>query len=73
MEVEFKEINLKIKIPDDIDCYSMAIRGLWLNYDHHSDQSSSYEIPKIPEEYQLDMGITKINNLNPKLITLDYS
>ncbi|XP_018407317.1 PREDICTED: axonemal 84 kDa protein-like [Cyphomyrmex costatus] len=51
IEVYFKEIELTVKMPLDIDCYCMAIRTLWVKYDHYSDSSSSYIIPKVPEEY----------------------
>lgn len=43
-------------MPADIDCYAMAIRGLWLNYDHYSDLGTSYEIPNIPDKCQMNTG-----------------
>ncbi|XP_018377094.1 PREDICTED: axonemal 84 kDa protein-like [Trachymyrmex cornetzi] len=52
IEVYFKEIELTVKMPLDIDCYCMAIRALWVKYDHYSDSSSSYTMPKLPEEYE---------------------
>ncbi|XP_046821692.1 dynein axonemal intermediate chain 7 homolog [Vespa crabro] len=57
IEVHFEEINLTIKIPPDIDCYCMAIRGLWLDYDHYSDIATSYVMPEIPEEYRMNMDL----------------
>nr|KAF7425112.1 hypothetical protein H0235_007550 [Vespula pensylvanica] len=57
IEVHFEEINLTVKIPPDIDCYCMAIRGLWLEYDHYSDIGTSYVMPEIPEEYQMKMDL----------------
>ncbi|XP_043481152.1 dynein axonemal intermediate chain 7-like isoform X2 [Leptopilina heterotoma] len=57
IEVNFDEINLTVKMPPDIDCYSMAIRGLWLNYDHYSDLGISYTIPNIPEKCQMNMDL----------------
>ena len=39
-------------MPLDIDCYCMAIRALWVKYDHYSDSSSSYIMPKLTEEYE---------------------
>ncbi|XP_018304499.1 axonemal 84 kDa protein [Mycetomoellerius zeteki] len=52
IEVYFKEIELTVKMPLDIDCYCMAIRALWVKYDHYSDSSRSYIMPKLPEEYE---------------------
>ncbi|XP_018060407.1 PREDICTED: axonemal 84 kDa protein-like [Atta colombica] len=52
IEVYFKEIELTVKMPLDIDCYCMAIRALWVKYDHYSDSSSSYIMPKLTEEYE---------------------
>ncbi|XP_033224120.1 protein CASC1-like isoform X2 [Belonocnema kinseyi] len=57
IEVAFEEINLIVKMPGDLDCYSMAIRGLWSNYDHYSDLCSSYEIPNIPDKCRMDMDL----------------
>ncbi|KAL2712561.1 axonemal 84 kDa protein-like isoform X1 [Vespula squamosa] len=57
IEVHFEEINLTVKIPPDIDCYCMAIRGLWLEYDHYSDIGTSYFIPEIPDEYIMKMDL----------------
>ncbi|XP_076630391.1 dynein axonemal intermediate chain 7 [Colletes latitarsis] len=50
IEVEFPEMKLTIKMPADVDCYSMAIRGLWLAYDHYSVETNSCRIPQLPEE-----------------------
>ncbi|XP_043670341.1 dynein axonemal intermediate chain 7 homolog [Vespula pensylvanica] len=71
IEVHFEEINLTVKIPPDIDCYCMAIRGLWLEYDHYSDIGTSYVMPEIPEEYQMKMDNEKFKN--PKEISFPLS
>lgn len=39
-------------MPIDIDCYCMAIRALWVKYDHYSDTATSYIMPKLSEEYE---------------------
>ncbi|XP_011865165.1 PREDICTED: axonemal 84 kDa protein-like [Vollenhovia emeryi] len=52
IEVQFEEIELTVKMPIDIDCYCMAIRALWVKYDHYSDSTTSYVMPKLPEEYE---------------------
>ncbi|KAK2583902.1 hypothetical protein KPH14_001173 [Odynerus spinipes] len=57
IEANFPEINLTVKMPMDIDCYCMAIRGLWLDYDHYSDMATSYVMPEIPEEYKMKMDL----------------
>lgn len=56
IEVTFQEINLTVKMPIDVDCYCMAIRGLWVQYDHYSDQGISFRMPELPDEYQTNMG-----------------
>ncbi|KAG7201519.1 hypothetical protein KM043_004271 [Ampulex compressa] len=57
IEVQFEELDLAIKMPSDVDCYCMAIRGLWLKYDHYSDEANSYVMPQLPEEYIGDMDL----------------
>lgn len=57
IEIIFKELELTLKMPVDLDCYSMAIRGLWLLYDHYSDQGSSFLMPDIPAEYKINTGL----------------
>lgn len=52
IEVEFNEMHLTIKMPADVNCYRMAIRGLWLSYDHYSIETSSYQMPSLPENLQ---------------------
>ncbi|XP_015512196.1 dynein axonemal intermediate chain 7-like isoform X1 [Neodiprion lecontei] len=52
VEVVFDEINLTIKMPMDVDCYCMAIRGMWVKYDHYSDQTASFNEPELPEKYR---------------------
>ncbi|XP_006623978.1 axonemal 84 kDa protein-like isoform X2 [Apis dorsata] len=64
IEIEFKEIKLRIKMPSNIDCHRMAIRGLWLAYDHYSIGSNSYWISKLPELFDL---------WNPALGLFEYS
>lgn len=51
IEVAFEEIKLTIKFPGDVDCHRMAIRGLWLAYDHYSAETSSRRIPNLPKEF----------------------
>ncbi|XP_024936813.1 protein CASC1 isoform X2 [Cephus cinctus] len=57
VEVTFNEIDLTIKMPMDMDCYCMAIRGMWAKYDYFSDQSASFEMPELPDEYQMNMDL----------------
>lgn len=58
-------------MPIDIDCYCMAIRALWVKYDHYSDSATSYVMPKLPEEYEslytIDFFIYCQNEYNMKL------
>ncbi|XP_011499265.1 PREDICTED: axonemal 84 kDa protein [Ceratosolen solmsi marchali] len=57
IEIDFEEIHLTIKLPLDIDCYSSAIRVIWLSYDYFSDQSASFHIPELPDKYQMKMDL----------------
>ncbi|XP_076244831.1 uncharacterized protein LOC143185585 [Calliopsis andreniformis] len=57
-------MDLSVKMPADIHCYRMAIRGLWLSYDHYSVETSSYQIPDLPE-HLLDLW-------NPDIDLLDF-
>ena len=65
IEIEFKEMKLTIKMPSDLDCHRMAIRGLWLAYDHYSIEANSYRMPQLPENL-FDLW-------NPSLDLLEYS
>ncbi|XP_044014510.1 dynein axonemal intermediate chain 7-like isoform X1 [Aphidius gifuensis] len=53
IEVIFNEINLSLKLPVDLDCYATAIRGLWSEYDHYSDECLSYLIPQLSNNYYM--------------------
>ncbi|XP_068974362.1 dynein axonemal intermediate chain 7 homolog isoform X1 [Bombus flavifrons] len=65
IEIEFEEMKLTIKMPNDLDCHRMAIRGLWLAYDHYSIEANSYRMPQLPENL-FDLW-------NPSLDLLEYS
>nr|XP_033199176.1 axonemal 84 kDa protein-like isoform X1 [Bombus vancouverensis nearcticus]XP_033199177.1 axonemal 84 kDa protein-like isoform X1 [Bombus vancouverensis nearcticus]XP_033199179.1 axonemal 84 kDa protein-like isoform X1 [Bombus vancouverensis nearcticus] len=65
IEIEFEEMKLTIKMPSDLDCHRMAIRGLWLAYDHYSIEAHSYRMPQLPENL-FDLW-------NPSLNLLEYS
>ncbi|EZA57011.1 Axonemal 84 kDa protein [Ooceraea biroi] len=71
IEVHFEEIELTIKMPTDIDCYCMAIRALWVKYDHYSDRAISYNMPELPDEYEsiytMDFSTFCQNEYNAKL------
>lgn len=58
-------MKLTIKMPSDLDCHRMAIRGLWLAYDHYSIEANSYRMPQLPENL-FDLW-------NPSLGTLCFS
>lgn len=60
IEVHFEELELTVKMPSDIDCYCMAIRALWVKYDHYSDCAISYNMPELPDEYESMHTIGKI-------------
>ncbi|CAK9799510.1 Dynein axonemal intermediate chain 7 [Anthophora plagiata] len=51
LQVEFEQMDVTIKMPSDVDCHRMAIRGLWLEYDHYSVETYSYKIPVLPEHF----------------------
>lgn len=51
-------------MPLDLDCYAMSIRGLWIQYDHYSDQGSSFFMPDVPQEYRMNEGINHNNHNN---------
>lgn len=36
-----------------MDCYATAVRGLWCEYDHYSDECLSYLIPQISNDYYM--------------------
>lgn len=56
-------------MPIDVDCYSMAIRALWLRYDHYSDQATSFRMPDLPEEYDTNLGKRNTHPLPPRLVS----
>ncbi|XP_012288411.1 axonemal 84 kDa protein [Orussus abietinus] len=64
VEVTFEELKLTVKMPLDIDCYCMAIRGMWVMFDHYSDRAMSFYKPKIPSEYQMNMAFSNLDILS---------
>lgn len=75
IEVEFHELELTIKMPVDVDCYRMAIRGLWLTYDHYSVETGSYRMPDLPNHLILlwDPSIGKLSNPSLRSFPRDRS
>ncbi|OXU23252.1 hypothetical protein TSAR_012797 [Trichomalopsis sarcophagae] len=57
VEVAFEEVGLTITMPLDLDCYCTAIRVLWLGYDHYSDQATSFDLPRLPDEYLMNTDL----------------
>ncbi|XP_034947432.1 axonemal 84 kDa protein-like isoform X2 [Chelonus insularis] len=62
IEINFKELDLIIKMPVDVDCYAKAIRALWVQYDHYSDQGSSFLMPDVPKKYQMNEDLLTFCN-----------
>lgn len=51
-------MKMEVQFPVNLDCEKMAIRALYVKYDHLSDLSDTFDKPPIPEEY--DIGIKNI-------------
>ncbi|KAK4878571.1 hypothetical protein RN001_011077 [Aquatica leii] len=54
-ELNFSELNLHLVLPLVINCYRLAIRLMYLSYDHLSDLCATYDEPPMPENHQLDI------------------
>lgn len=45
-------MNMNVSFPETLKCDAMAIRGMYVKYDHLSDLSRSYDKPKgLPKHY----------------------
>lgn len=53
IEVNFSEMKMDVQLPVSIDGDKMAVRGLYMKYDHLSDLSATYDKPAIPKEYDI--------------------
>lgn len=51
-------MKMEVQYPPSIDGEKMAVRALYVKYDHLSDLSETYDKPPIPEHY--DMGKIKL-------------
>ncbi|RZC42436.1 protein CASC1-like [Asbolus verrucosus] len=51
IEIEFPEMKMEVQFPLTIDGDKIAIRALYVKYDHLSDLSATYQKPLIPEQY----------------------
>ncbi|XP_023310803.1 protein CASC1-like [Anoplophora glabripennis] len=48
IEIAFPNVNMEVLFPSSIDCDSMAVRSVYLKYDHLSDLCASFYIPNTP-------------------------
>ncbi|XP_063926331.1 axoneme-associated protein mst101(2)-like isoform X2 [Zophobas morio] len=55
IEVQFPEMKMEVQYPPSIDGEKMAVRALYVKYDHLSDLSETYDKPPIPEHYDMDL------------------
>ncbi|CAH2005740.1 unnamed protein product [Acanthoscelides obtectus] len=51
LDINFENVNLQSLFPLLIECDGMAIRAMYLKYDHLSDLCSSFDTPAVPEEF----------------------
>ncbi|XP_015837771.1 dynein axonemal intermediate chain 7 isoform X2 [Tribolium castaneum] len=55
IEVNFPEMKMEVQFPVSIDGDKMAVRTLYVKYDHLSDLCDTYQKPEVPERYDIDL------------------
>nr|CAH7717915.1 unnamed protein product [Callosobruchus chinensis] len=50
LDINFENVNLQALFPLSIECEGMALRAMYVKYDHLSDLCSSFGTPDVPEE-----------------------
>nr|CAI5836688.1 unnamed protein product [Callosobruchus analis] len=50
LDIDFDNVNLQALFPLSIECEGMALRAMYLKYDHLSDLCPSFDTPEVPEE-----------------------
>ncbi|KAJ8978342.1 hypothetical protein NQ317_002651 [Molorchus minor] len=56
IEIAFQKVDLSVFFPLVLDCENMAIRVMYLKYDHLSDLSDTFYIPSVPPEMLADLN-----------------
>ncbi|KAK5638603.1 hypothetical protein RI129_012898 [Pyrocoelia pectoralis] len=68
VEVSFPLLKMNVVLPLIIDCYLLAIRAMYLKYDHLSDCTASYKEPPTPAAYSENIYNSILNEWYSKLI-----
>ncbi|XP_074031121.1 dynein axonemal intermediate chain 7 isoform X1 [Leptinotarsa decemlineata] len=55
VDVSFPEIGMQVLLPITVDCENMALRAMYLKYDHLSDSCQTYHMTEAPPHYRLDL------------------
>lgn len=55
LDVNFSDMNMHVMFPASIHCENMAIRAMYLKYDHLSDQCNSFVGPVVPPQLKQDL------------------
>ncbi|KAJ8935184.1 hypothetical protein NQ314_012940, partial [Rhamnusium bicolor] len=56
LDVAFPNVQMQVLFPTSIDCDGMAIRTMYLKYDHLSDLSPAFQMPHIPLQITQDIA-----------------
>ncbi|KAB0802587.1 hypothetical protein PPYR_04773 [Photinus pyralis] len=68
VEVAFPQLKMNVLLPAIIDCYLLALRTMYVKYDHLSDSCASYHEPEIPDAYSENIYHSTLNEWYSKLI-----
>lgn len=55
LDVNFPDVNMQVLFPTTIQGDGMALRAMYLTYDHLSDQSETFICPTIPVQLKQDL------------------
>lgn len=48
IDIDFPNVMMQVLFPTSIDCDCMAVRSMYLRYDHLSDLCENFYMPEMP-------------------------
>lgn len=67
LDVIFPNMNMQVLFPTSLQCNNMAIRAMYLKYDHLSDQCETFRSATVPPQLKQDLKIATRKEWRVKL------
>ncbi|XP_034248575.1 axonemal 84 kDa protein [Thrips palmi] len=55
IQCEFSQLGVSMQLPKSLNDIPLAVRAMWVQYDHYSDRCPSYHCAELPASQRLDM------------------